>query len=321
MTPNEVFNIIDFKKDLFFLLGGPTSTNLISHSTDGVSWTNTSVPIDSYYHAITYFNGEYIASPYFGQNLVYTSNAFNWSTRQFQFSSGFTDFKVAGGYLIGVGPRGNNDILRSADGINWTEIDIEALNYYPKKIAYGNGLLIAVDDQSQTDKVIISDCAGNCFENWWCPNGLFSRALITGLTSGATWQGNPGTVRFGGLSLMFQPPSPPYFDDDYAEVPVTKSGTFIVDEEVVITNAGPYTYPLYGTYDWNGTFVLAAKVGSRHYLRCVGTDPWNGNIPTGACIVYAQAKQPSIEEGQVYGQVVSDSGQIMTSGRITENEG
>jgi YVTN family beta-propeller protein len=123
----------------------------------------------------------------------------------------------------------------------------------------------------------------SCFSSWACPNGLYSRALITGLTSGATWQGYQGTFRSGGISLIFQPLTPPYFTDDLAEVPVTKQGTFMIDEEVVITGDNLVQTIDGVTYNWAGTFVYAANFGDQHYLRCVGSSPWNGIIPTANC--------------------------------------
>ena len=123
----------------------------------------------------------------------------------------------------------------------------------------------------------------SCFSSWACPNGLYSRALITGLTSGATWQGYQGTFRSGGISLMFYPSTPPYFTDNLAEVPVTKQGTFMIDEEVVITGDNLVQTIDGVTYNWAGTFVYAANFGDQHYLRCVGSSPWNGIIPTANC--------------------------------------
>ena len=154
----------------------------------------------------------------------------------------------------------------------------------------------------------------NCFRSWSCPNTLYSTATITGLISGAYWQGHPGLIRAGGLALSVGnsvgSDETPTFDDFLAETPVTKSGSFIIDEQITITGGNTGDSPDIG--DWRGTFVLAAVSSGRYYLRCIGSEPWNGIIPNNvACAAYtATDSLLCVASGTVYSQatISNDTG-------------
>ena len=119
----------------------------VSYSTDGINWTNVTVPASDW-QSVAYGDGTWVATAWQGSadHVMYsTDDAQTWTTT----SSGVTTqqwFDVAYGdgkfVAAGMNPGNINRTMYSEDGINWTAFESAGDKRFVS-VAYGNGLWVA----------------------------------------------------------------------------------------------------------------------------------------------------------------------------------
>jgi hypothetical protein len=143
-----------------YVVSSQNTATPILVSTDGISWTTTgltseTVSIDSTsLNSIAYFNGVYVAV---GDNIVSSIDAYTWFER-YQFTSvvlygvsAITINNFNGLIAVGLGPDYSviptvtqSVILRSLDGISWTNITPSASAETLYGVSSGNNTIVVV---------------------------------------------------------------------------------------------------------------------------------------------------------------------------------
>lgn len=133
--------------------GGGTGlpTNVAATSTDGINWTQKTLPATVFWDAITYGNGKFVAVSN-GSNIsaVSTDGGETWTQGTLPGSYGWK-VTYGNGTFVAVAHRNPtiNVAATSTDGTNWTARTLPTSAYWTG-IAYGNGTFVAVASASGT---------------------------------------------------------------------------------------------------------------------------------------------------------------------------
>ena len=184
-----------------------TGNQRVSYSTDGINWTNVTVPLSDW-QSVAYGDGTWVAIAWQGAAgyvMYSTDDAQTWTTT----SSGVTsqqwfDVEYGDGKFVaaGMNPGNINRTMYSEDGINWTAIESAGDKRYVS-VAYGSGLWIvggryyngASYIQWSKDGVNwnLADVSyGNTMWGMHYANGVFMGTLENGKVIKLLWSGGRG---------------------------------------------------------------------------------------------------------------------------------
>ena len=156
-------------------------------SSNGINWTQISLPQANSWRSVVYGNGVFVAVSSDGTNRVMTSsNGINWTLRNAAANNYWQSIAYGSGiFVAGSGESAFNQsaerIMTSSDGINWTMRS--SLN--PKSwgsLAFGDGLFVAMANPFGFDGIgyIITSTDGIN----WTPRNIPESNTWTGLTYG-----------------------------------------------------------------------------------------------------------------------------------------
>ena len=117
-------------------------SNRVAYSNDGITWTQTTMPINASWESVTYGNGKFVAVTYNNNKAAYSEDGINWTQTTMPTSAYWESVTYGNGKFVAV--AFNSDIVAySNDGINWTKTTMPAsTSWYP--VTYGNGKFVAV---------------------------------------------------------------------------------------------------------------------------------------------------------------------------------
>jgi hypothetical protein len=116
-------------------------------STDGVNWTTFNIGVDGTFTAVVYGGGKFVAVAGFSEEFAYSTDGTNWSAATVPFSSYYWYYATYGnGKFVVANYNGEDYVLLSTDGINWTVSDsITSLGgNYVNTISFGDGKFVIV---------------------------------------------------------------------------------------------------------------------------------------------------------------------------------
>ena len=119
------------------------SSDIAATSTDGVTWTQTTLPATAYWNSVTYGNGKFVATAS-GVNSAYSEDGITWALATILSESGSWDSVAYGGGRFVAVSMAPNKAAYSEDGITWTQTTMPD----PGKwftIAYGGDRFVALD--------------------------------------------------------------------------------------------------------------------------------------------------------------------------------
>ena len=143
-----ITNTISFGGGTFVLVcssGSSGNTTLCFTSSDGINWTERTLPASTSWKSSAYGNGVWVAVGS-GHAARSTDNGATWSSISGRSGSGVT---YGDGYFVIAG----DSPAYSTDGINWTTISSgpPANSNLTNHIAYGNGIFASVKDTSSSN--------------------------------------------------------------------------------------------------------------------------------------------------------------------------
>ena len=121
------------------------SSNYYSYSTDGINWTQGTLPgVNQSYSIGCYSNGIYVVSSNSSNYYMYSTDGINWTQGTLPGDISIsTDICYGNGKFVII--TNNTSCIYSTDGINWTEGTMPS-NYTIKSVCYGNDKFVAVGD-------------------------------------------------------------------------------------------------------------------------------------------------------------------------------
>lgn len=157
-----------------------TSTNAYVSSTDGINWTNRTLPVSQNW-TVAVSNGSRILLFADGTvNPYYTDDGTTWT-------AGSTTFRAGGAiwdgtqFIATVASTGST-LRYSTNGASWSSINISAFGNTPSAIGYGDGRYIVTGGGSGVDVIHTCTTDPRLAANWsnvTMPSGGASRQSIT----------------------------------------------------------------------------------------------------------------------------------------------
>jgi alpha-tubulin suppressor-like RCC1 family protein len=148
---------------LFVAISNTGTNNRIMTSNNGVNWTIRTSPANNNWSSICWANnmGLYIAVASSGTNnrIMTSSDGINWTLRTNSINNNWKSicYSPELNLAVVISNTDTNGIMKSTDGINWSNINIPNKNW--EAICWSNqlGIFTAVSSSANTDDVIISN--------------------------------------------------------------------------------------------------------------------------------------------------------------------
>lgn len=187
-----------------FIGVGDDTTNYYSYSTDGIRWTNATLPVSISCQAqsLCYGDGKFVILS--GSIGLYSTDGVNWTQVTLPSSKGYYKVCYGNGIFFGVANdyTGTNTAIRSTDGINWTQVTLPASKNW-SALSYGAGKFVMLINSSpsvyySTDGITWKSTSTG-YSGWWnhasYGGGKFvaMASNLTGYiysTDGITWRYN-----------------------------------------------------------------------------------------------------------------------------------
>ena len=137
------------------------SDNVAAYSTDGINWTQTTMPASRYdWGSVCYGAGKFVAIASGVEGVAaYSTDGINWTKTTISDEVWWYSVCYGAGKFVAVG--GSDDrAAYSNEGINWTQTTMpNKLSW--KSVCYGNGKFVAMANSSN-----IAACLKDSFDEW-----------------------------------------------------------------------------------------------------------------------------------------------------------
>ena len=136
----------------FVAVGGDSSkANVGAFSTDGINWTQTTLPVSAWWRSITYGNGRFVAvannSDQLGDAInvaAYSDDGINWTQTQLPSAQFWSSVAYGNGKFVAVSGLGSGSTVGaySSDGITWQASTM--ISKYWSSVTFGDGKFVAI---------------------------------------------------------------------------------------------------------------------------------------------------------------------------------
>lgn len=151
------FSDVVFGNGLFVMILTSGTLNRVRTSTDGITWTARTTPVDNFWTSVTYGNGLFVAVSSTGtSNRIMTSpDGVTWTARINPEDNTWKDVVYGNGLFVAISDDGTNRVMTSTDGVTWTARSAPLRTW--SSIAYKNGLFVACNGGSTNNIMYSSD--------------------------------------------------------------------------------------------------------------------------------------------------------------------
>lgn len=117
--------------DKFVAITGDADTNVFAYSTNGINWTQGSLPSSRTWKSLAYGDGKFvIASAMSGltqtSHVAYSSDGINWTEYQLEWFANWNSLNYLNNAFILIGST--NMAYYSSDGISWTNFNLSDIS-------------------------------------------------------------------------------------------------------------------------------------------------------------------------------------------------
>lgn len=117
------------------------------YSTDGMNWTETTMPFSQEWSALCYGKGKFVAVAENSNLGAYSRDGVEWAGMELPSTQAWKSVSYGNGVFVAVAKK--TDVAAySFDGINWTETSVLFSSATWVSICYGDGKFVAVDGHS-----------------------------------------------------------------------------------------------------------------------------------------------------------------------------
>ena len=119
-----------------------SNSNIFAYSTDGITWTQGTMPSTQPWCQVCYGNDKFIDVVYGSNVFAYSTNGINWTQGTMPSSQSWTSVCYGNGKFVAIAYY-SNVFAYSTDGINWIAGNMsDSSKWY--SVCYGNGKFVAV---------------------------------------------------------------------------------------------------------------------------------------------------------------------------------
>ena len=201
-TTSSYYVIYIASNDKLFLFCTSSSSNYM-YSTDGINWTQGTMPSSQKWGSVCYGNGKYVATTSSlvtsgGSNsaFAYSEDGINWTQGTLPSEQEWYSVCYGNGKFVAIG--NTNKFAYSTDGINWTEGTMPSNGWW--SVCYGNSKFVAIAGGSNSafayseDGINWTQGTLPSEQRWWSVcygNGKFVAVSISNVfaysTDGVNW--------------------------------------------------------------------------------------------------------------------------------------
>lgn len=119
------------------------SSNIAAYSSNGLNWTQSTLPSSQAWDSVAYGNGKFVAVASSSNIAAYSTDGINWTQSTLPSSQSWDSVAYGNGTFVAIA-SGSNIAVFSSDGINWTQSTLPVTSQPWNSIAVGNDEAIAV---------------------------------------------------------------------------------------------------------------------------------------------------------------------------------
>ena len=322
-----------------FVAVAMNNSNTFAYSTDGINWTEGTMPSSHDWDSVCYGNGKFVAVAMNNSNtFAYSTDGINWTKGTMPSIQTWGSVCYGNGKFVAVAEQ-SNVFAYSTDGINWTQGTMPSSHRWTS-VCYGNGKFVAGSLSSNvfaysTDGITWTEGTMPSSQDWQSVcygNGKFvaiarSTNVFAYSTDGITWtagsmsdtsdwmsvcygNGKFVAVAYQDSSIMFA-----YSHNGYQWYTVTMDPSFYVD--------GVYNYYRSVCYSPDHNFFVTvsspviisipdAYAGGICNTFAVEYS-WSGTIPSGVTLPnptsYASGATVTVDTKYTSDSIVQESGE------------
>ena len=112
------------------------------YSTNGISWTVSTLPGSAYWTSVAYGNNRFVAIAEWSTVAAYSTDGMSWTQTTMPTPSGWKSVAYGDGKFVAVS-TGDSGSASSTDGITWTQTTMPG-SFSWTEVAYGDGKFVAV---------------------------------------------------------------------------------------------------------------------------------------------------------------------------------
>jgi hypothetical protein len=219
--PNTNGFLVAFGNNTFVKVEGRNSSSSVAqYSTNGITWTNTTMPSSQRWSAVTFANNRFVAvsgaSGVPSTAAATSTNGVTWVAATLPSSSTWTSVAFGNNVFAAVSGNGNSSTAgaTSTDGTTWTARTLPNAEW--RSIAFGNGAFAAVTSSTfgsrSTDGITWT--SSTLPQSSWLQvafgNGIFLAISESGTstnvatsTNGTTWTARSVALLTQGTSIFY----------------------------------------------------------------------------------------------------------------------
>ena len=115
--------------------------NIFAYSTDGINWTQGTMPASTFWRSVTYGNGKFVAVTE-SSISAYSTDGINWTQTAMPSEQNWISVCYGDNKFVAVATE-NNVSAYSTDGINWTQTAMPSGDIWTS-VCYGDNKFVAV---------------------------------------------------------------------------------------------------------------------------------------------------------------------------------
>ena len=147
---NAYWYFVTYGNDRFVAVA--SGSNTVVYSTDGISWTASTLPSSAYWRSVTYGNDRFVAVAQetggSSNTAAYSADGISWTAATLPSSASWTSVTYGNGKFVTVAFT-SNKAAYSTDGITWTAATLPSSKDW-RSVTYGDGKYVAVAFGSST---------------------------------------------------------------------------------------------------------------------------------------------------------------------------
>jgi hypothetical protein len=124
MPASSSWQSVTYGDDKFAAVGGGSQDPNVAYSTDGITWTQTTMPSPTGWQSVTYGDNKFVAVARYTTIAAYSTDGITWTASTMPASVRWQSVTYGDGKFVAVsgGGNGESDIAAySTDGITWTQ--------------------------------------------------------------------------------------------------------------------------------------------------------------------------------------------------------
>ena len=125
-----------------------TPSNTAAYSTDGITWTQTTMPSSDAWFSVTYGDGTFAAIAYYSSTAAYSTDGITWTQTTMPASTFWRSVTYGDGTFAAVASF-TTTAAYSTDGITWTQTTMPASVGW-QSVTYGDGTFAAIASSTTT---------------------------------------------------------------------------------------------------------------------------------------------------------------------------